>query len=52
MSWGLLTTLEQQPQQTYAQILQNTRNLLLGKYTQIPQLAVGAETNMDIPMVL
>lgn len=52
MSWGLLTTLQQQPNQTYAQILQNTRQLLLGKYTQIPQLAVGAQTNMDLPMVL
>ncbi|KAK9817527.1 hypothetical protein WJX74_008370 [Apatococcus lobatus] len=52
MSWGLLTTLQQQPQQTYAQLLQNTRQLLLGKYTQVPQLAVGAQTSMDIPMVL
>ncbi|KAK9802861.1 hypothetical protein WJX73_010703 [Symbiochloris irregularis] len=52
MSWALITTLEQQPDQTYAQILQNTRHMLLGKYTQIPQLAVGQKCNLDIPMRL
>ena len=50
MSWALITTLEQQPGQTYAQILQNTRHMLMGKYTQVPQLAVGQKCNLDIPM--
>lgn len=52
MSWALITTLEQQPDQTYAQILQNTRHMLMGKYTQVPQLAVGQKCNLDVPMRL
>ena len=34
----------------WIQVLQNTRQLLLGKYKQIPQLSVGMEVDLDQPL--
>ncbi|KAJ3044110.1 Ca(2+)-dependent cysteine protease [Rhizophlyctis rosea] len=42
MSWALLTALEQNNyHMTYTQVLRDTRNLLQGKYKQIPQMSTG-----------
>ncbi|KAJ3335236.1 hypothetical protein HDU93_006088 [Gonapodya sp. JEL0774] len=50
MSWALLTTLQQQPRQSYASLLTNTRQLLAQKYSQVPQLSVGRDNeNLEAP---
>jgi hypothetical protein len=41
MSWAFLETMRVYGNQSYLQILQNTRGLLRQKYTQIPQLSCG-----------
>lgn len=41
MSWAFLETMRVYGNQTYIQVLQNTRGLLKQRYTQIPQLSVG-----------
>lgn len=42
MSWAFIKTMHENRDQTYVQVLQNTRGLLLGKYQQVPQLSVSA----------
>lgn len=32
------------------QVLQNTRQLLLGRYKQIPQLSVGSQVDLNQPL--
>lgn len=32
------------------QVLQNTRQMLLGKYKQIPQLSVGTQVDLNQPL--
>lgn len=44
MSWAFLTSLNRNPQQNYVQMLQSTRELLINKYSQIPQLSVSFVT--------
>lgn len=47
MSWGLLQVLNQKTGQiTYLDVLKETRGLLQGKYSQIPQMSSGKE--MDV----
>lgn len=41
MSWAFIGTMLENPQQTYVQVLQNTRRKLAGKYKQVPQLSVS-----------
>ena len=41
MSWAFLETMRVYGNQTYIQVLQNTRGLLKPRYTQIPQMSVG-----------
>lgn len=41
MSWAFIQTMARSPQQSYVQVLQSTRGLLLEKYSQVPQLSVG-----------
>ncbi|KAL9075018.1 MAG: hypothetical protein Q9161_001949 [Pseudevernia consocians] len=50
MSWALLETLYSRPGQSYVEVLQNTRQLLLGKYKQIPQLSVGTTVDLNQPL--
>jgi len=50
MSWALLETLYSQPGQSYVEVLQNTRQMLLGKYRQVPQLSVGTQVDLNQPL--
>jgi hypothetical protein len=48
MSYAFLETMKQHgPKQSYLQVLTNTRAVLKGKYTQIPQLSVGYEQDLN-----
>jgi len=47
MSWAFLQSMQQfGPQQSFIQVLQNTRQILRGRYKQIPQLSVGYEMEL------
>lgn len=47
MSYAFLETMQRHgPDQTYVQVLQNTRQVLKGQYTQVPQLSV--QHSMDL----
>lgn len=49
MSWAFLETMRKNgPQQTYIEVLQNTRQLLKGRYEQVPQLSVGKEKDLNV----
>lgn len=53
MSWAFLKTMrEHGPSQTWIEVLQHTRENLKGKYTQVPQLSVGYEQDLDQKIVL
>jgi len=52
MSWAFLTTMKQQSQQSYVQVLQNTRALLKDRYQQVPQLSVGYQMDLDQPLMI
>ena len=48
MSWAFLETMKEHgPKQSYLQVLQNTRRILKGRYTQVPQLSVGYEQDLN-----
>jgi len=47
MSWAFIQSMREYPMQSYVQILQRTRALLSPKYSQIPQLSVGGQYNLD-----
>jgi len=49
MSWAFLETMRTYGNQTYIQVLQNTRGLLKQRYTQIPQLSVGDMMDLNQP---
>ena len=49
MSWAFLETMRQYGNQTYLEVLQNTRGLLRQRYTQIPQLSVGYQMDLNQP---
>jgi len=52
MSWAFIKTMEANPRQSYVQVLQSTRGLLLGQYQQIPQFSCGRTNfNLDQPVV-
>ncbi|KAF8338331.1 peptidase C14, caspase domain-containing protein, partial [Amanita rubescens] len=48
MSYAFITSLEQNPQQTYQQLLVNIRNILSGKYSQKPQLSCSHPMDTNI----
>lgn len=52
MSWAFLQTMKHSGDQSYLQILQNTRHTLKQKYTQVPQLSVGSMMDLNQPMYL
>ncbi|KAI1448527.1 peptidase C14 [Annulohypoxylon stygium] len=52
MSWALVRSLREYPEQSYINILQNTREELAQKYSQIPQLSCGGRYDLDQPLVL
>jgi metacaspase-1 len=41
MSWAFIQTMRQNPGQSYVQVLQSTRSLLVQNYSQVPQLSVS-----------
>ncbi|QIX01897.1 hypothetical protein AMS68_007414 [Peltaster fructicola] len=48
MSWAFLESMKRYGTgQSYLQVLQNTRQILADKYTQIPQLSVGYEQDLN-----
>lgn len=47
MSHGFLSTMRSNPNQTYIQVLQTTREWMKQKYEQIPQLSVGGLYDLD-----
>lgn len=48
MSWAFLECMKMYgPNQSYIQVLQNTRQILAGRYAQIPQLSVGYEQDLN-----
>ena len=48
MSWAFLECMRQGgTQQSYMQVLQSTRQILAGRYSQVPQLSVGAEQDLN-----
>jgi len=48
MSWAFLECMRQKgPNQSYLQVLQSTRQILKGRYSQVPQLSVGYEQDLN-----
>lgn len=51
MSWAFLECMKRHGvHQSYLQVLQNTRQILSGRYQQIPQLSVGYEQDLNYQM--
>lgn len=51
MSWAFLECIKRfGPRQSYLQVLQNTRQILAGRYSQVPQLSVGYEQDLNYPI--
>lgn len=50
MSWAFLRALNDNPNQSYAQLLASTRGLLVNKYSQVPQLSVGFQFDLNEPI--
>lgn len=46
LSHALIKTMTEQPNQTFEQVLINTRTILHGQYSQIPQLCVGTQIDL------
>jgi len=47
MSYAFIKTMRGNPQQSYVNVLQSTREVLQEKYSQLPQLSVGGLYNLD-----
>jgi len=48
MSWAFLECMKSYgPRQSYIMVLQNTRQILAGRYAQIPQLSVGYQQDLN-----
>ncbi|KAI1751483.1 peptidase C14, caspase domain-containing protein [Xylaria castorea] len=52
MSWAFVRTMRENPEQSYIDILQNTREELVQTYSQIPQLSCGGRFDLDQVLVL
>jgi len=55
MSWAFLKVMAEAGEGgnlSYLQVLQNTRGLLQGTYTQIPQLSLGYEMDLNEPFTV
>ncbi|KZP13791.1 hypothetical protein FIBSPDRAFT_866024 [Athelia psychrophila] len=51
MSWAFLQAMQSNPNQSYIQVLQSTRQLLKDRYKQIPQLSVGRKMDLNTPLI-
>ncbi|KAI8815245.1 peptidase C14, caspase domain-containing protein [Cladochytrium replicatum] len=49
LSWAMMSVLNQNPHITYIKLLKEVRELLHGKYSQIPQISTGFPISLDIP---
>ncbi|PVU95941.1 hypothetical protein BB561_001514 [Smittium simulii] len=52
MSWAFTNSLYEKPQQTYIALLNDIRDRLKGKYTQIPQLSSGRLMDMETVFIM
>ncbi|CAN8096795.1 unnamed protein product [Discula destructiva] len=52
MSWAFIGTMKENPEMSYIQVLQDTRERLLNNYQQIPQLSCGGHYDLDQPLQL
>ncbi|KAB5517456.1 peptidase C14, caspase domain-containing protein [Coniochaeta sp. 2T2.1] len=52
MSWAFIGTMRENPEQSYRNILQNTRASLIDNYSQVPQLSCGGHYDLDKQLVL
>jgi len=53
MSWAFLDTMKKEPNPTYLNTLQITRQTLgQSHYTQVPQLSVGMQFDLDSPLMI
>lgn len=52
MSWAFLQTMRRDGNATYLEVLQGTRQTLKQRYTQVPQLSVGSQMDLNQPMYL
>ncbi|OLY82902.1 Metacaspase-1 [Smittium mucronatum] len=52
MSWSLTNSLYAKPHQTYIELLNDIRQRLAGKYTQIPQLSTGRLMDMNTIFIM
>lgn len=52
MSYALITSLEQNKDQSYTHLLQSMRKILDGKYTQVPMMSAGRKLVMDHPFTI
>jgi len=50
MSWSFLQVMESNPNPSYVEVLQNTRQLLKQRYQQVPQLSVGDRVDINQPL--
>eukprot|EP01134_Creolimax_fragrantissima_P002260 CFRG2260T1 len=53
-SWAFMESIKRHGvgQQTYVELLTNIRQLLAGKYTQVPQMSTGYKMNMNTPFIM
>ncbi|KAG6094150.1 hypothetical protein E4U30_003613 [Claviceps sp. LM220 group G6] len=52
MSWAFITALQQNPQQSYVQLLNSIRDVLASKYTQKPQLSCSHPLDTNLLFVM
>ena len=52
MSHALITSLSKNKNQDYTHLLQSMRQILDGKYTQIPMMSAGRKLLMDEPFTI
>lgn len=49
LSWAFIQALSRSPHQHYAQLLKNMRQLLRGRYTQVPQISASHRIDLFTP---
>ena len=52
MSWALREVLQKNPHPNYTDLLMQLRELLKGKYAQIPQMSTGRPVDMNVPFTM
>jgi hypothetical protein len=52
MSYAFITTMTENPHQTYTMLLSNLRRILRGKYSQKPQMSTGRPMDMNSMFIM